>query len=116
MSDRIHSGDGILMECSILRFGELKSLTKRLAYGLLNRTSLKQDDVLLVFSPATFMYPAFVQATQAATLCISVGPLYYSLNHTVDDCISSRRPLIPWINLYTKSTTLARLCSLSERI
>jgi acyl-CoA synthetase (AMP-forming)/AMP-acid ligase II len=55
------------------RFQELKSLTKRLAYGLINRANLTQDDVVLLFSPNTFLYPAFVQGAQAATLCVSVN-------------------------------------------
>lgn len=66
--------------CSVVRFGELKSLSKRLAYGLVNRAKLTEDDVILVFSSNTLLYPAFVQATQAATICVSVSTFsYYGL-------------------------------------
>jgi 4-coumarate--CoA ligase len=58
------------------RFGELRSLTKRLAYGLVHRAQIGQDDVILAFSPNTILYPAFVQATQAATLCVTVCRLF----------------------------------------
>lgn len=67
----------------ISRFGELKSLTKRLAYGLVYRANLKEEDVILVFSPNTLLYPAFVLAAQAATLCVTVSTnqilVYYCL-------------------------------------
>jgi 4-coumarate--CoA ligase len=57
----------------VLRFDGLRSLTKRLAYGLVNREKLSAGDVIMAFSPNSLLYPAFVLATQAATLCVSVS-------------------------------------------
>jgi acyl-CoA synthetase (AMP-forming)/AMP-acid ligase II len=53
------------------RFGQLKSLTKRLAYGLVHRAKLTQDNVILVFSANNVLYPALVHSALAATLCIT---------------------------------------------
>lgn len=70
------------------RFGELRTLSTRLAYGLLHRTSLGQDDVILAYSPNSFLYPAFVQATQAANICVTLAnPSYLlaELTHHIRD-------------------------------
>ena len=50
----------------------MKSLTKRLAYGLVHRAKIRPDDVILAFSENTLLYPAFVQAALASSLCVTV--------------------------------------------
>ncbi|KZP08609.1 acetyl-CoA synthetase-like protein [Athelia psychrophila] len=87
--DKVVFVDGIThKEMQSCRFGELRTLSKRLAYGLLHRTSLGQDDVILAFSPNAFLYPAFVQATQAANLCVTLANASYlvsELTHHIRD-------------------------------
>ncbi|KIM77172.1 hypothetical protein PILCRDRAFT_825520 [Piloderma croceum F 1598] len=71
-----------------IKFGELKSLSKRLAYGLVHRAKLAEDDVMLVFSANTLLYPALVQAAQAATICVTLAnPTYQvdELEHQIKD-------------------------------
>jgi len=53
----------------------LRLLTKRLAYELVHpsRAKLTEDDVVLVFSANTLLYPALVQAALAVPLCVTVS-------------------------------------------
>ncbi|KIM78767.1 hypothetical protein PILCRDRAFT_75136, partial [Piloderma croceum F 1598] len=86
--DRVVFADG--QSEKKLRFGELRSLTKRLAYGLVNRAKLGHDDVIMAFSPNMLLYPAFVQAAQAATVCVSLANPSYLLDELVHHIKDSR--------------------------
>ncbi|KAF7965136.1 hypothetical protein HWV62_45418 [Athelia sp. TMB] len=99
-----------------MRFGELKTLTKRLAYGLLNRTSLGPDDVILAYSPNTFLYPAFVQATQAANLCVTLanpGYLLDELTHHIRD--SCARVLVVGKDMFNIALQAAEKCGIPNK-
>ncbi|KIM78766.1 hypothetical protein PILCRDRAFT_824179 [Piloderma croceum F 1598] len=66
-----------------IKFQELKSLTKRLAYGLIHRAKVRPDDVILAFSENTLLYPAFVQAALASSLCVTLANPTYQVDELV---------------------------------
>jgi len=98
-----------------IKFGELRSLTKRLAYGLINRAALSEDDVILVFSSNTLLYPAFVQATQAATICLSLanpGYLFDELVHHIND--SRPKVIVAGKSVFEMAKRAAITCGIAD--
>lgn len=73
-----------------ITYGELRTLTKRMAHGLRNGLGLEKGDRVLIFSSNSILYPALVQSTQAAALVCSLANSGYSASELVHQITDSK--------------------------